>query len=67
MEKLLTDKEYNRLTEELNKVKYTCQHCGRRVVIPRFLDKVLCDWCNNYVFKSKKDEDLYRIREKMKK
>ena len=64
MKKVLTNKEYKRLTEEYEKVKYICK-CGHRVVIPKFIDKVICNWCGNYVFKNKKDEDLYRIKEKM--
>lgn len=65
MEKLLTTKEYNKMSDELDKVKYKCQHCGRRVVIPSFLNKILCDWCGHYVFKNKKEEFKYRMKEKM--
>ena len=65
MEKILTIKEYERMTEEYDKVKYTCK-CGRRVVIPKWVKKQLCDWCGNYVFKNKKDEFLYRVGEKLK-
>lgn len=57
--------EYERRAEEYDKVKYLCK-CGHRVIIPKWMDKNICDWCGNYVFKSKKDEDLYRIKEKMK-
>ena len=32
MEHLLTDKEYKRMTEEYDKVKYKCK-CGHREVI----------------------------------
>lgn len=49
MEKMLTTKEYKRMTDEYDKVKYKCK-CGRRVVIPKWVDKQLCDWCGNYVF-----------------
>lgn len=58
-------KRYERLADELDKVKYTCK-CGHRVIIKDKESKTLCSWCNNYVFKSKKDEDLYRIQEKLK-
>ena len=53
MEKLLTDKEFKRMTEEYDKVKYLCK-CGHRVIIPSYVDKQLCNWCGNYVFKDKK-------------
>ena len=32
MEKL-TIKQHKRMTDELDKVKFTCKYCGRRVVI----------------------------------
>ena len=38
--------------EEYDKVKYMCK-CGHRVVIPKWVDKMPCDWCGNYVFKTK--------------
>lgn len=63
--KMLTDKEYKRQTEELDKVKYRCS-CGHRVVIPDKANKQLCSWCHKYVFKDKKDEFEYRLKEKMK-
>ena len=50
---------------EYDKVKYRCK-CGHRMVIPPKLDKVVCDWCGKYVFKDKKKEFEYRLREKMK-
>lgn len=64
MEKLLTLKEYKRMTEEYDKVKYKCR-CGRRVVISNNQDKQLCDWCGHWVFKDKKDEFKYRMKERM--
>ena len=57
--KILTDKEYKHLTDEYDKVRYQCS-CGHKVVIPYNVDKQLCSWCHNYVFKDKKDEFKYR-------
>lgn len=66
MAKILTNKEYKRLTDEYDKVKYVCR-CGHRVIIPNWADKTLCDWCNHFVFKNKEEEDKYRIREEISK
>ena len=66
MEKLLSEKEYSRMADEYDKVKYKCK-CGHKVVIPKWVDKQVCSWCKRYVFKSKKDEVIYRITEKLKK
>ena len=65
MDKLLTVKEYERMTDEYDKVKYKCK-CGHKVVIPKWVDKNICDWCGNYVFKDKKEEFKYRVKEKIK-
>ena len=58
-------KEYERRAEELDKVKYICK-CGHRVIIPKGVDKQLCDWCNHYVFKDKNEEFKYRLKEKIR-
>lgn len=65
MEHLLTDKEYKRMTEEYDKVKYECR-CGHRVIISSKRDKCICNWCGSYVFKDKKREFEYRLKEKIK-
>ena len=57
--------EYERRADELDKVKYRCK-CGHRVIIPKYVDKQLCDWCGNYVFKNKSEEFKYRMQEKMR-
>lgn len=64
MKKILTTKEYKRMTDELDKVKYMCK-CGHRNIIPKWQDKTLCSWCNNYVFRNKKEEFKFRLKEKM--
>ena len=66
MKKLYTDKEFERMTDEYDKVKYLCK-CGHRVIIPEKYEKRLCNWCQNYVFKTKEDEFKYRLRERMRK
>lgn len=37
--------------------------CGHSIYIPSRLDKVICGWCNNYVFRDKKTEFEYRLQE----
>ena len=66
MEKILTVKEFERLTDELDKVKYKCSKCGHKEIIPKWVDKQICSWCGSYVFKDKKEEFKYRLKEKMK-
>lgn len=59
-QRVLTKEEFDRCTEEYNKVKYLCK-CGRRVVIPHWADKTLCSWCHRYVYKDKKQEFKERL------
>ena len=66
MDHILTKKEFKKMMGEYEKVKYICK-CGHRVVIPKWVDKQLCDWCGRYVFKDKKVEFNYRISEQIKK
>ena len=65
MDKILSIEEFSRMTDEYDKVKYTCK-CGHRIVIPKWVDKNICNWCGNYVFKNKKDEFEYRMKQKLR-
>lgn len=40
---------------------YKCK-CGHSITIPNFINKKLCTWCGNYVYKNKKEE----FRDKLK-
>lgn len=62
----MTNDELDKYNEEINKHKYKCQNCGRKVYIHRTKDKAVCSWCHKYVFKSKEDEFKYRIKEKLR-
>lgn len=65
MKKVFSNKEWKRMTDEYDKVKYKCE-CGHTVIIPYHIDKQLCSWCHRYVFKNKQDEFRYRLNEKRK-
>ena len=55
MKRVLTDKEYQRMSNEYDKVKIRCK-CGHRVVIPVWVDKQICHWCGMYVYRDKQLE-----------
>lgn len=61
MLKLEEIKKYSEIITQ-NKVK--CM-CGHSVIIPPHVDKVLCRWCGNFVFKNKEVEFKYRLKEKI--
>ena len=67
MKPVLTDKEFKRMSEEYYKVKYRCPRCKDHfVIIPDWVDYQLCKNCNQYVFKNKKVEFEYRMKEKIR-
>ena len=47
-----------------NRVK--CK-CGKSIEFWTNNRKVVCQWCGNYVFKTKKDEFEYRMKERLRK
>lgn len=63
--KYMTYKDIDKYSDNLSRYRYKCK-CGHKVVIPEWEEKQLCHWCKNYVFKNKKDETLYRIKEMIK-
>ena len=61
----MSNKDMQKYIDEIDNHKYTCK-CGHKVFIPYDKEKALCSWCNRYVFKDKKDEFLFRLKEKIK-
>lgn len=39
--------------------------CGHTVEFWHSENKVLCNWCGNYVFRTEKDEFNYRMKEQL--
>lgn len=66
MGKVLTDKEYSRMTSELDKVKVRCR-CGAKIILPMQVEKGICRRCKHWVFRDKKKEFKYRLQEKIRK
>ena len=57
-----TPKKYS---AAINKIKIQCK-CGRKVVVPVFVDKQLCSWCGHYVYRNKCLEFKEKLRMKMR-
>lgn len=58
------DRQWNRSQEEREKVKIQCKHCGRKAIIPVWVDKQLCTWCGHYIYRNKKLEFLETMKKK---
>ena len=63
--KKTTNKEIEDWSSVVLKYKIRCK-CGHRVFIDKDKDKVLCQVCRNYVFKDKKSEFEYKIKQQLK-
>lgn len=62
----LTKKQVKAIDNERERLKITCKHCGRRKVIPVFLDRLLCDWCNIWIYRTPSLEFKYKMQDQMK-
>ena len=58
MNKGFTDK----LAEAMTKLRVYCK-CGHSVTMPMCVERQLCSWCGNYVFRNKHIEFLYRFNQ----
>ena len=55
-------KEMDRMFNTYTQNTYKCK-CGHSVVIAKYVDKIVCNHCGKYVFREKKDEFIYRLKE----
>ena len=58
-------KEDDKWFNERAKNKITCP-CGCRVIIPEKVDRIICRWCNKWVYKDEKTEFKYKLLEEKK-
>lgn len=52
---------------KMGQIRHYCPKCKHSLVIPVFMDRNLCDWCGNWVYKDKQTEFRYKLQERMKK
>ena len=60
--------DIRRLQKYVNAVNnnmYQCENCGRKELIRAKGAKTICSHCGNYIFKTKKDEFIYRMKGEM--
>ena len=62
MSLILNFNEMTKLFNDASSRKITCS-CGHSVIMPIRKDKIICRWCGKYVFKNKRVEFIYRVKE----
>ena len=61
-------KDIEKLACERARSKLICKHCGcRSNIMPNRQDRVLCNWCNNYVYRTPELEFKYKLKQEMRK
>lgn len=68
IKRTIYDKNFKKDTQRAVNFYSTCLHCercGHSLQVTR-KNKVFCEWCGRYIFKNKKDEFEYRLKEKLK-
>lgn len=61
----MTLKDEIKRENDIAKYKYHCK-CGHVLVITNKMDKVLCKWCGNYVYKDKRKEFIEKLKKQQK-
>ena len=61
----ITLKDVKKYQDKLAKLKVKCKHCGHTKVIPKFLDKVICNWCGHAIYRDPKKEFEERLRSRL--
>lgn len=54
--------EMYRESQAKDKLKITCK-CGKRKVIPAYVDRLICDWCGHWIYRTKAIEFKYKLNE----
>ena len=55
--------EDTRRFDTYTKIRKRCETCGHSKSIPIFIEKVICEWCGNYVFRDEKVKFKYRLEQ----
>lgn len=57
----MIDKE-NRMAMAYKKITTHCE-CGHSFIIPNYVDRLICNHCGNYVYRTKEIEKQYKFKD----
>ena len=52
--------DIRKLHEAMIKIRVKCK-CGHSIVVPPKIDRVICSWCKNYVYKDPKEQFKHNL------
>ena len=61
----LNNEDIIKKSEEITNHRKKCK-CGHSMPMAATTEKAICTWCGNYVFRDKKTEFEYRLKEQHK-
>ena len=59
----MTLKGLKKYSSAIASIKYQCKNCGRKMLITRGKEKVICDYCGHVIYKNEQAE----FKDKLKK
>lgn len=59
-------KKMEKLEDEYSKLKVKCK-CGHIIVMPVYIDKLICNWCGRVVQNNTLAHFKYKVRKEIKK
>lgn len=51
-------------SEYMAQIRMYCK-CGHSIIMPKYLDKRLCDWCGHWVYRTKEIEFKEKLKSQM--
>ncbi len=63
---MLRNDNWPREADYYAKLKIQCKNCGRKRVFPYFKNKMICDWCGQVIYRSKRIEFEDNLRKELR-
>lgn len=63
----LSFKELKILATKIGELKVQCKKCGHKEIFVKGVERKLCSYCGNYIYKNNEIEFKYKLRESIRK
>ena len=58
--------DIRKMHDAMQKIRIKCK-CGHSIVVPPKINRVICSWCGNYVYKDPKEQFKHDLIKMMRK